>query len=143
MQVRERVSTLAYDSVLPGMAGRVAVPAGPGRNVMVPLREVTVSVVFGAFEYLAQAAAQWPFGAPADTFAGYIALEGPNWHLTAFFRDPAFRVEYHLSKADGGCALSGAAPWELLAQALVLSPDYDAVVDYLVLSPYRTAYYVA
>lgn len=135
---------LGFESVLPGMIGRVVLPAGPGQSMIVPLKQVTVSDVFGAFQYLAETRERWPFEAELGRFAAYVVLDGPGWELTVFFGGEATeRVEYYARKASGGAPVSGVTGWEALAQALMLSPDYEAVVGYLALRPYWTGYYVA
>ncbi len=131
---------IGFDSVLPGMQGRLAVPVGPGRSLVIPFRALTVSEAFGVLGHLSEVREQWPFGLGAESFAGYVALEGPGWDLTVFFSKPSPVVEYHGAKATGGTQVSGEAGWYVVAQALVLCPDYDAVVGYLTMNPYRAGY---
>lgn len=134
---------LGYDTVLPGLVGRVVLPEGPGRSRIVSLKQVTVSDLFGAFQYLSESREQWPFTSELGSYAAYAALEAPGWELTVYFGGEATaKVEYYARKVSGGAPVSGVAGWEVLAQALVLSPDYEAVVGYLTLGPYWTAYYV-
>ena len=59
-----------------------------------------------------------------------------------FSGDATAKVEYYARKA-GGTPVSGVAGWQALAQALMLSPDYEAVVGYLTLGPYWTETYEA
>ncbi len=133
---------LGFDSVLPGMQGRVAVPVGPGRNLILPLKAIRVSDVFGAFQYMAQVREQWPFGSDLDEFAGYVTLEGPGWDMTVLFRKAAWRFEYYAGRTGGGSRVTGEVSWEVLVHALVLAPDYDAVVAYLALTPSRAPYVI-
>ncbi len=132
---------LGFDTVLPDLIGRVFLPAGPGRSRIVSLKQVTVGELLGGFQSLAEASAQWPFAAELGTFAAYVVLEGPGWELTVVFGGAAAgKAEYYGRKA-GGTPVSGVAGWEALVQALMLSPDYEAVVGFLALGPYWTPFY--
>ncbi len=131
---------LGFDTPLPGMRGRYAVPVGPGRTRVVPFGAITVSETFGLFDYLSQRCEQWPFGQDVESFGGYVALEGPGWDLTVLFHMPAPLVEYHAGRWSDGTRVTGQVAWPIVAQALVLAPDYDSVAGYLKLNPYRTTY---
>jgi hypothetical protein len=50
-------------------------------------------------------------------------------------------VEFYARKRAVAMQVSGEVRWELLAQSLVLSPDYEAVVGYLMLNPYHMPQY--
>jgi hypothetical protein len=130
---------IGFDSVLPGVRGLQAVPVGPGRNMMFRFDHLTVVDAFRLFDYMVQMRREWPFGPDAEAFAGYVTLEGMGWDMTVYFPSGTPRVEYFVKRTDGAARASGQVRWELLAQALVLSPDYDAVVGYLTLSPYHMA----
>jgi hypothetical protein len=128
---------IGFETVLPGMSGVQSVPVGPGRNMVFHFGALTVLDSFQMFDYMVQLRQQWPSGPDGGGFAGYVALEGPGWNMTVYFPGGAPRVEYFAGRSDGGARVSGQVRWELLAQALVLCPDYDAVVGYLTLSPYH------
>jgi hypothetical protein len=139
-QVAPGYWALGFDSVLPGVHGRCAVPVGPGKVLVIPFRALTVSETFGLLGNLAQAREEWPFGPAPEAFAGYVALEGPGWDLTVLYSKPAPRVEYHANRTSGGVTVAGEAVWPIVAQALLLAPAYEAVVGYLTLNPYREGY---
>jgi hypothetical protein len=129
---------LGFGSVLPGMRMRVALPVGPGRTLTVGGHEpVTVIDIWNKFEQLAQSQQNWPFGQEAETFAGQLSLEGPDWSMEVLFSRPGPFVEFYAAKADGAVRAAGQVRWEAVAQATLLCPDYDAVTDYLRLSPYH------
>ena len=131
---------MGFDTVLPGIRAVQAYPVGPGRNMLSRIDSLTVLDVFRLFEAMIQVREAWPFGPDPEAFAGYVALEGPGWNMTVYFPSGAPRVEYYAGRSGDGPRVTGQVRWELLAQALVLSPDYDAVIGYLTLNPYHVAY---
>jgi hypothetical protein len=129
--------SLGWESPLPGMRGHLVLPAGTGLQTMVPFGTVSVMELIRTLQRLAQLVESGQVDAAGAEQVGQLSLEGPDWYMYAWLIDGLERMAYQAGRPATGEYLAGDAPVWVLLEALVLSPDYDRVAQYLRLNSHR------